>query len=269
MGEPLDDATPDCPDAATLAAYYDRSLTVPEREHLEHHFTDCARCQMQLAAIARADIDLAPYATRSPVTWLRGWRLAIPALAAAAALVIAIRVTRNTESVVERDQLLAMAKPQAAANAPATASLSSSRNTASENAPPAPAANELAFNQQTNAPAAKPRAAELPDRAQAMSGRTVRHAFANPEGPRMHRMEQPNADAAAEAKSKAESVPSLEAAAPATSPPSQPSAAAALAMREASSPSTPPPAASAPQEALGTSGIGALASSASSASSPA
>ncbi len=260
MSQSPDDATPDCPDAVALAAYYDRSLIVAERAHLEDHFADCARCQMQLAAIARADTDLAPAATRSPVTWLRGWRLAIPALAAAAALLIAIRVTRHTESVVERDQLLAMAKPQAAANSPATASVSSSSNAPSENTASAPALNLLALNEQKRPPA-EPRAAELPDRPQQIPGRVVRHAFANPAGPRLHRAEPSQSDTAA-AKSETEPVPSLEATAPSTTSPSAP---AALAMREDARPSISPAASPAPQTSLGAASIGAIAGSAASA----
>ncbi len=47
--------TPECADPEMLAAYYDRSLAEPDRDRLEAHFADCARCQAQLAAIARAD----------------------------------------------------------------------------------------------------------------------------------------------------------------------------------------------------------------------
>ena len=66
-GEPLDailrramrsqpgPATPECADPESVAAYSDRSLSARERERLETHFADCARCQMLLADIARAD----------------------------------------------------------------------------------------------------------------------------------------------------------------------------------------------------------------------
>src|ERR1700686_4284703 len=48
-------ATPECADPETLAAYYGRSLSEPDRARLETHLADCTRCQAQLAAVARAD----------------------------------------------------------------------------------------------------------------------------------------------------------------------------------------------------------------------
>ncbi len=44
----------DCPDEATFAAYCDRSLPPSESARWEGHFSNCARCQGILAAIARA-----------------------------------------------------------------------------------------------------------------------------------------------------------------------------------------------------------------------
>jgi hypothetical protein len=48
-------ATPSaaCPDAEVLAAYFERTLAPKERATWEDHFSSCARCQAQLAALAR------------------------------------------------------------------------------------------------------------------------------------------------------------------------------------------------------------------------
>ncbi len=104
-------ASPDCLHPDVLAAYYDRTLATAERDLLDAHFAGCARCQMQLAAIARADIS-ADNSNRhaSPVARLaslRGWRLAIPALAAAAVIIIIVRAMRPAPA--DRNQQLAMA----------------------------------------------------------------------------------------------------------------------------------------------------------------
>ncbi|MDO8433106.1 MAG: hypothetical protein Q7S58_11920 [Candidatus Binatus sp.] len=178
MRESPGDATSDCPDAGVIAAYYDRSMSSSEREHLEQHFADCARCQMNLASIARADSGIVEAAKRSPVAWLRGLRIAIPALAAAAAILIAIRFTRNTENQFERQQLVAMSKPEAAANAPVTESLASSQTAPPNEAPAAPAVGELALNEPKRAPAMEERSAPLADQAKPLAKEKSRDTFA-------------------------------------------------------------------------------------------
>src|SRR5580704_5070935 len=45
----------DCPDAETLAAFYDRALDPAETTRLRSHFADCSRCQQVLAALAVSD----------------------------------------------------------------------------------------------------------------------------------------------------------------------------------------------------------------------
>ena len=79
-------ATPECADAESLAAYCDKSIAAAERERLESHFADCVRCQMLLADIARADESARIAKSAGEVPWYRRWRIAIPALAAAAAV---------------------------------------------------------------------------------------------------------------------------------------------------------------------------------------
>jgi hypothetical protein len=70
-----------CPDAAILAAYYERILPTPERIAWESHFAGCSRCRAGLAAMARADAaDRAPAHINVP-PW---WKMRIPLPIAAA-----------------------------------------------------------------------------------------------------------------------------------------------------------------------------------------
>ena len=106
-------ATPECADAESLAAYSDRSLATSERERLETHFADCMRCQLMLADIARADESARDVETASQVPWYRRWRIAIPALAAAAAVLVFIAIRRPPNEETQGDQRVAMAKQEA------------------------------------------------------------------------------------------------------------------------------------------------------------
>jgi Photosynthesis system II assembly factor YCF48 len=45
----------DCPDAETLAAFYERALNPAETSHWRAHFAGCSRCQQALAAMAASD----------------------------------------------------------------------------------------------------------------------------------------------------------------------------------------------------------------------
>src|SRR5579863_2144565 len=105
-----------------LAAYYDRSLMQSERDRLEGHLADCARCQMQLAAIARADEPAAEARPAFGIAWLRRWQVAISALGAAAAVVLIIVVMHPGNDVSRREQVLAMAKREVPASSAAAPS---------------------------------------------------------------------------------------------------------------------------------------------------
>ena len=50
-------ASGDCPEAELLAAYFDQSLGADEAAGYELHFSQCARCREQLAAMARAGAE--------------------------------------------------------------------------------------------------------------------------------------------------------------------------------------------------------------------
>jgi hypothetical protein len=158
-------ATPECADPESLAAYSDRSLSARERERLETHFADCARCQILLADIARADESAREARSAGAVPWYRRWRIAIPALAAAAAVLVFISIRRPANVAPPNDQIVAMAQHEPPA-ANLTAKLQPLPAPVPAAAPSAPVSvaaaapsNEIAMNEQ------KP---EGPPRAQAM-----------------------------------------------------------------------------------------------------
>jgi hypothetical protein len=150
-------ATPECADPESLAAYSDRSLSARERERLETHFADCARCQILLADIARADESARLAQSAGAVPWYRRWRIAIPALAAAAAVLVFISIRRPANVAPPNDQIVAMARHEAPAENLAAKSLPVP---AAPSAPVSMAAaapsNEIALNEPK--PEAAPRA---------------------------------------------------------------------------------------------------------------
>jgi hypothetical protein len=79
-----------CPDAATLAAYFDRSLTAAEISQWELHFSACLHCQEQLAALARSELAsvATPEVEKKPaISWFWDWRWMAPVGAAVVLLV--------------------------------------------------------------------------------------------------------------------------------------------------------------------------------------
>jgi hypothetical protein len=57
-GDSSSSAKGECPDPELLAAYYDKSLSATEVAALDLHFSQCARCREQIAAIVRADVEV-------------------------------------------------------------------------------------------------------------------------------------------------------------------------------------------------------------------
>ncbi|MGA6974713.1 MAG: hypothetical protein WBY93_24000, partial [Candidatus Binatus sp.] len=161
-------ATPECADAESLAAYSDKSIAAAERERLESHFADCMRCQVLLADIARAEESARIAESASEMPWYRRWRIAIPALAAVAAVVVFISIRRPANDESERDQLATMAKNEVA---PAT------MNFAEQKPPPAPAA-----------PAVAPAPAPAVVAAAPASDEIAMNEAARTEAPRAHAM---------------------------------------------------------------------------------
>ena len=159
MREPPGAATPDCADAESLAAYWDRSMLAPDRERFEVHLTDCARCQMQLAAIARADESAREASAESKVPWYRRWDFAIPAFAAAAAVVVFFAIRRPANESSQSTEIAEMEKraaPAAGARMPPAATAPAPEVPVV--VPPAPTAapppsDELAMNEARRAEA--------------------------------------------------------------------------------------------------------------------
>jgi hypothetical protein len=151
--------TPECADPESLAAYWDRSMDAPARERFEAHLADCARCQMQLASIARADESALVASADSKIPWYRGLGFAIPALAAAAAVFVFIAIRRPANEPSHSTEVVAMAKREApAASAPeppaeTVAAAPAAAQQAPTAAPPAPASNEIAMNEARRAEA--------------------------------------------------------------------------------------------------------------------
>jgi hypothetical protein len=57
-GDSSSSAKGECPDPELLASYYDKSLSATEVAALDLHFSQCARCREQIAAIVRADVEV-------------------------------------------------------------------------------------------------------------------------------------------------------------------------------------------------------------------
>ena len=94
-----------CPEPDILAVYFERALDAEEIERHELHFSRCARCREQLAAMARAGAPAGARAEASspasPWAWLGGWRwFAVPAAAMLAFAIVGFLHERNTN---ERD----------------------------------------------------------------------------------------------------------------------------------------------------------------------
>jgi hypothetical protein len=194
-------ATPECADATSLAAYSDRSLDAAERERLEMHFADCPRCQLLLADIARAEESARDARAPSEVPWYRRWRIAIPALAAVAAILVFIAIRRPVNEEPS-NEVVAMAKREApavelAAPAPAAAPempevASAPALVAPAPAPAPPASNEIATNEAKLPAAAAPRA-------QAMNGTAVHRMLRSPSALGAREMAAPASPVAAPA----------------------------------------------------------------------
>jgi hypothetical protein len=102
--------TPQCPEPNLLAAYYERALPAGESERLEGHLADCPRCQLMLATIARADPGVAATPSFGLSRWFTGWRIAVPALAAAVVVVVVMQGMRPREAAVDRQQIALLEK---------------------------------------------------------------------------------------------------------------------------------------------------------------
>jgi hypothetical protein len=120
----LDHSGRDCPSAETLALYFDRALAAADAARWELHFSACARCQQQLAAMVRMETAAtAPAAEPQAkgVAWLRDWRWLAPAAAALGALAIWVAVSNVTPRVSPAGPEIARQIEPQASSAPSTA----------------------------------------------------------------------------------------------------------------------------------------------------
>ncbi|HEY6394319.1 MAG TPA: zf-HC2 domain-containing protein, partial [Candidatus Binataceae bacterium] len=169
------EATPLCPGAGVIAAYFDRSLNSAERIDFERHLAGCAHCQAMLAALVRTDTSVAE--PKYGVARLGGWRVAAPALAAVLATIFVIGVFRHNAR--ESEQLAALSKSQR----PAARNEFAKESPIREQSPPA--VGELAQNE--TPPAAKQEQAQRASQIGAKPKAEERR----PESPQMYRMQQP------------------------------------------------------------------------------
>jgi hypothetical protein len=141
----------DCPEPEILAAYCEQSLEAAEQARWEEHFSNCLRCQLQLAALVRsapAPAETFPGVAsdkpeeKSWLAWLTqwhyAWRWLVPVGALAVVLALWVSVRQPSPSM---DRLVALKKEVAVARAtppnPAAANTEELKSSA-RNAPALP-----------------------------------------------------------------------------------------------------------------------------------
>jgi hypothetical protein len=116
-----------CPDAETLAALADDTLTAPARREVEAHVADCDRCQALTAAMVRAETSagaLADETTEEVPAWRRralNWL--VPAAAAATAVALWVIVPGQRTPLPEQpapERQIAATPPAAPLETPAS-----------------------------------------------------------------------------------------------------------------------------------------------------
>jgi hypothetical protein len=113
-----------CPGPDVLAAYFERSLASAEMAGCESHFAACARCQEQLATLARMETAVAPQRVAESAggfSWFLHWRWLTPVLAGAGALAIWVALRPATDPLEREARYRSTAPLRAneAAKAPA------------------------------------------------------------------------------------------------------------------------------------------------------
>jgi hypothetical protein len=103
-----------CPQPEILAAYFDRALDAEETARYELHFSRCAVCREQLAAMARAGgDDAAEKKTAGAWDWLVGPRWLMPAAAMVVALLVIGGIALRSSKPMAPANEIAMARPDA------------------------------------------------------------------------------------------------------------------------------------------------------------
>jgi hypothetical protein len=109
-------AAGECPEPEVLAAYYDRALEPEEAARAEAHFSDCAACRAQLAALVRSDV---PERKARGFAWLWDWRVLVPAAALGAGVLavwIAVRPPLHSPQQVAEVKTIPAETPKTAEN---------------------------------------------------------------------------------------------------------------------------------------------------------
>ncbi|MGA7854824.1 MAG: YCF48-related protein [Candidatus Acidiferrales bacterium] len=103
----------DCPEPEILAAYFDRALEAQETARYDLHFSQCAHCRAQLAAMARASADTeGDKKSASAWNWERTPAWLMPAAAAFALLVVITAITLHKQHASQLANELAMSRSE-------------------------------------------------------------------------------------------------------------------------------------------------------------
>jgi hypothetical protein len=104
----------ECPTPEVISAYLERSLSSVERERWETHFAECARCQQQIAAIARIETASGSSVEIRPSLWRFNWKWIAPLGAGAAALALVLMFQQRRAAVMQTAPMQLAARHQAA-----------------------------------------------------------------------------------------------------------------------------------------------------------
>lgn len=123
-----DQQAPDhCPDAETLAALADDTLTAPARREVEAHVADCHRCQALTAAMVRAEVSSGTLANEAagevPAWRRRALNWLVPAAAGATAVALWVIVPGQRTPLPEQpapERQIAATPPAAPLETPAS-----------------------------------------------------------------------------------------------------------------------------------------------------
>jgi hypothetical protein len=108
------DAGDVCPEPEILAAYFDHGLDAEETARYDLHFSRCAVCREQLAAMVRAGgYDAAEKKIAGAWDWLVGPRWLMPAAAMLVALLVIGGIALHMRKPVEPANEIAMSQPDA------------------------------------------------------------------------------------------------------------------------------------------------------------
>ena len=137
----------DCPTADILAAYYEHSLGADESVHYDLHFSQCAPCREQFAAMARAE-DVPQPAPRAGWAWLWNPFFLAPAMAVLAlAIFFGVKLNRPV-----REAAIPPSQPESAPLVAMSRTDQAPHQEAAAPPPPSAAAGNASSNELKKAP---------------------------------------------------------------------------------------------------------------------